>query len=95
MKINKVNIEVTEDDIAHGLPHDPSCCPVAKALARAMPGAMVSVGCAYLSVYRPETRNPPFYAGLPFEAMRFIRRFDGGKEVQPFAFTVSIEESSP
>jgi hypothetical protein len=70
-----VTVDVTEEDIAAGVPRRTSCCPIALALGRE----------------DVEVRHTRAWIGdgeavLPGEAWEFILRFDMGRPVLPFRF---------
>lgn len=76
-------IEVTREDIDHGLAGSCGSCPVALAIRRRFPDGWVRVGIRCV------------YAGgrayhLPSGAIEFIERFDGGMPVEPFSFELDI-----
>jgi hypothetical protein len=84
-----VLVHVTNDDIRNGECLSCHACPVALAIRRKLsawrPQPGVSVGAQTIVVdgYRFVT---------PVRVTRFIRRFDGGDTVQPFAFRLRAEE---
>ena len=82
-------VEVTEKDIRNGKPKDAKRCPIALALKRVdMRDVEVGIfnmgfhhgGRHYLSV------------GIPQKAYLFRRDYNEGKAVEPFAFTLDLED---
>ena len=81
-----MKINVTKRDIECGVRWDSEKCPVARAARRMQDDARVS---NYILCYGPESRQRR--VELPGVAREFIGRFDAGKEVEPFSFTVDAE----
>ena len=77
-----MRIEVTQEDIARGLPRAVDACPVALAVKRAFLLSRTSVGSTAFT--GPGGRR----FALPAEATEFIRAFDKKLPVQPIAFDV-------
>ena len=84
MKI--VTVDVTQNDIDAGDSHADSC-PVALAISRAMDRPVLV--CRDCWAFWPETGT--FYP-MPEAAGRFIELFDNGLPVEPFSFTVEIDD---
>jgi hypothetical protein len=80
-----MRIEVTAEDIAAGRPKDACCCPVARAISRAMGAAWEAYGVGAAS------HDDDGWIDLPAEAERWIAAFDAGRPVEPFAFEVEVE----
>lgn len=76
-----MKIEVTDEDIARGEPRSALACPIACALRRA---GMLDVSVSLTSI----TVGHLTYKPMPPEAKAFIRDFDAGAPVTPFAFSV-------
>jgi hypothetical protein len=76
-------INVTQEDIDEGKPVVCNECPVALAIARALPGCEIHVLGTIVIV------NGMYYQ-LPDECLDFVTRFDDGKSVSPFSFTLEI-----
>ena len=79
----KKKITVTRRDIERGKKGSPNSCPVALAVKR-LGHKNVGVGLCSIS-----------WSGMPVAIMSmtaqyFIERFDSGKPVKPFSFTVSV-----
>lgn len=82
-------IDVTQDDIRDGIPFNACHCPIARAVARRLlPGCHVSVG-GFISVQSNLNR---YAIPLPDGCLTFVRDFDAGKPVQPFAFEMPAWE---
>jgi hypothetical protein len=77
-------VTVTTEDIVCGERSDCWECPLALALTRAV-GESVHVDKHYIS-----DGGGGWYRDLPSEAVRFQRRFDAGRAVEPFAFTIWV-----
>jgi len=77
-------IRVSNDDIRLGLAGTSFGCPVARAIHRQFPELYISVlpsGIRLGSAPRVKT---------PCRVQRFIRKFDGGEQVAPFAFRLKV-----
>jgi hypothetical protein len=79
-------INVLQKDIKNGVANTCDKCPVALAVRRAT-HKRVKVGYVFVGVNRT-------WYGLPKEATTFIKRFDMGKSVKPFRFTISNEKET-
>ncbi len=85
----KRKIEVTATDIKKGEPFNVYTCPIGRAISRTL--RIKSVYVAELIEYHKSGKY--FVATLPVKVEKFIDRFDGGKLVKPFSFTLeSIEQ---
>ena len=85
----KRKIEVTATDIKKGEPVAVYTCPIGRAINRTL--RIKSVYVADLIEYSKGGKN--FVANLPARVEKFIDRFDAGKSVKPFSFTLeSIEQ---
>jgi hypothetical protein len=91
-----VTVSVTQEHIDRGRPGQCAACPIALALAEAMPYA------THIEVYgSPDDGTPAFaevWSGalkchfrLPAEADAFIAAFDDEHPVAPFTFVVEVE----
>ena len=79
----KKKINVTKRDIQLGEKDNALDCPVALAVKRHLPSRCLQVG----------SETVTFDCGsifLPESAREFIHRFDTGKRVKPFSFTLEI-----
>lgn len=88
----RYTIEVTEDDIVNGDPHDPCSCPIARAISRATGKNwyQVDVRGSGLKLSNREGKMQRVTGPLPRIARDFIERFDRGSDVQPITFTLGI-----
>lgn len=77
-------IHVTQEDIENGERNRASRCPVAIAIKRATGNASVYVGTLDMSI------GEFLDMSLPRKLVKFIGRFDSGKAVHPFTFTIDI-----
>lgn len=84
MEHKPLKVEVTADDIASAKPRDLCWCPIAIAIRRAIGDPSEVVSVANFGVAIGDGR-----AGLPLEAVDFIKAFDSGKPVKPFAFELA------
>jgi hypothetical protein len=78
-----MKIEVTREDIRHGEPLDPRCCPIAIAVRRLTAADRVSVNGATVKVWKAGDYR---CERLPERALRFMDRFDEGTRVRVFTF---------
>jgi len=89
-------VEVTAEDILNGRPRQVCGCPVALAICRALG---VRPEDALLGVYPGEIRIwerltlPSCRLAVPPEVSQFIRAFDSGEPVEPFAFDLDLSEA--
>ena len=84
----KVKVNVTEEDIANGEPGDPCLCPVALAIARAIPDSSPWVDGADV-----DFGQEAHYASVPLppEAKAWIFRLDTTGELgEPFEFRLEL-----
>jgi len=84
----EILIELSADDITHGTKKDCSDCPVARAVARALPGSRPEVFHEEIELYGKYRGT----ATTPSEISEFIEAFDDGVPVEPFRFTLKFEE---
>lgn len=102
--MDKIILDVTQEDIDKGTKHSTTYCPVALSLRRIYPKAkLVTVGVVEASVYTPRRnflgiipRGEEFIRiTLPKRVSKFIRNYDayGAKDeyVKPFTVEVEIE----
>ena len=81
-----MKIEVTPDDIAHGLMRSTSRCPIALAVQRTTgESALVYTTSVVLSPNGANRRRI-----WTKEIIDFIAAFDFGREVKPFSFELDI-----
>jgi hypothetical protein len=78
----KVHVEVKQKHIDAGIRSEPWECPIAQAL-RSATRKEWSVGRITACMGRRRTK-------LPNEAQCFIRAFDAGRKVKPFAFDIKL-----
>ena len=84
-----MKISVTQEDIRNGVPQDAASCPIALACKRAKVCGDAEVFVRNTHIDCTDGRT----FSLPYEARRFINRFDSDPEfsdmtVQPFEFEV-------
>lgn len=98
-----LKVEVTNQDIVCGLPHDEWSCPVARALCRAIGkdendgGGNVEVLDYDAMIFMRDEEDTILSScrvPLPAAARRFISEFDEseGESGQPFSFDVEVPE---
>lgn len=82
-----ITIDVTAEDIEQG---DSKCasCPVARALQRATGDDWTAHHDGLARRMPPDGRRESFLA--PPELLRFIQKFDRGRNVQPTSFTFDL-----
>ena len=76
-------VDVTSQDIKRGKRKYISCCPIALALKRSLPGKRIAVGSDITFI-------GDGLATLPKQARTFIERFDNSESVKPFKFKLSL-----
>jgi hypothetical protein len=81
-----IHVEVTAEDIANGVRANSHQCPIALAVRRAVPYALiVSVDDEVVITLSRDGFNPSFHYQLTDEAEHFIWYYDGEEvEVKPF-----------
>lgn len=88
----KKQIKVTADDIKAGCRFSVANCPVARGLRRAFRRTVTVDGMQW-ALHRVSrqlgSRDTGPYRDLPKRVKNWIARFDTGKEVKPFSFTVA------
>ena len=90
-----IHVEVTQEDIASGVTFDCSKCPIARASTRALriAGVPAEIDAAYLGITVRATRDLRKHTiSTPTRVSRWMRDFDLGKPVQPFAFDLEIPD---
>jgi hypothetical protein len=89
--VTAVTIQVTQADIDRGTPSNPCDCPVWHAIARALPwlSEPFTVGPLGLCA-TSDLLGTSGGIALPDEAHKFMSRFDDGRPVRPFAFTLDL-----
>jgi hypothetical protein len=81
-----VVVEVTAEDIAGGTRECAGACPVALALNRHVKEA--SVMC--INMYWRDEAREYHRAPTPDHVRDWFERFDAGRKVEPFSFTVEL-----
>lgn len=84
----RVRIEVTENDIRHGIRGSVNHCPVALAVRRE--GYDASVGVSLVSIYQGS--RVVAHAELPPEVRRWVRDYDWKQPVGPISFDLELPE---
>jgi hypothetical protein len=84
-----MRVEVTQADIDAGEPHACDRCPVALAVLRAMrdDADEVAVAANIISCYRD---NVEITFSMPRTVRVFVKAFDDGEPVSPFAFDLPV-----
>jgi hypothetical protein len=83
----RIRVRVSQRDINTGQPMEDTQCPIAKAFRRASGKRNVEVTFSRIFIGGMWSQHSYSYK-LPSSAINFIRRFDDGKKVKPFEFTV-------
>lgn len=76
-------LSITQADIDTGVPRDPCCCPIARAMHRTFHGRAVRVSNVIQVYINSEDKDYQWYR-LSEDARLFIRTFDNGGIVYPF-----------
>jgi len=82
---SKLTIRVTMRDIKLGVPRNEEKCPVAIAASRAFKAPMNAVPYSIWGKHSWNRRVKP-----PFAVTKKILRYDQGKGMKPFQFTVTV-----
>lgn len=93
-------IEVTQDDINHGIVLDCYACPVAKAINRILlPELVAEVGNSFLWIYEDDRSLSELARGVPVESCYLPREvihsicsFDLNQAIKPFSFELPIDQ---
>lgn len=81
-----MKIQVTQDDIDSGTPHEPEGCPIALAIQRVLGQDEVQVtDVGFVTIGLGDFE-------LPASAVSFISYFDAGYDVEPFEFELDVVE---
>lgn len=96
MKIGKVKINVTQDDIDKGQINNCNLCPIALAIKRILKinsynTIFVSSVIKLLRYWNMEIQK--YEVISPRSVKRFIQRFDQGKSVKPFNFFLTVPDA--
>lgn len=83
--MTKIRITVTQDDINKGAPHNPLCCPIARAIGRKIDSPFVSVKTKEF-LYFDDILDEYLTFEMSDRAQEFVKRFDSGESVKPFTF---------
>lgn len=81
-----IRVEVTQADIDKGIQSSASACPVARALRRHYPDALVLTGRWFptQALFSLREGDHP----LPETVSVLIRQFDAGHPIHPFSFVI-------
>lgn len=83
---NRVNVEVTEQDIARAIVSDSYKCVVAQAIARTIPDSTkIEVDVQTIRFTRQGTQKRYVYL-TPFQVQGYVVAFDAGDCIEPFKF---------
>ena len=83
-----MRIKVTQAHIEQGDIGDPSFCPIALAVKESLPEEPVDVDVSALG--RISISYPYYISCKPRSTTRFVKLFDSGEDVEPFAFNLPI-----
>ena len=84
MTTTRIKVDVTQEDIDHGVQSDCRKCPVARAISRAL-GFQVEA-YSTIGIWLSDSDKVP----TPAIASAFIRQFDEFKPVSPFSFDLEV-----
>lgn len=82
-----ITVNVTQEDIDHGVANNCFKCPIARAVERALPGSDPTVR-NFVYLYGTHCGS----ADLPLKAGEFIDRFDNNESVSPLTFDLTFHE---
>ena len=82
----KVQVTVTQEDIALGVQRNPEACAVAQAIKKQYPHMLVSVDCQVINIEGT-------YFSPGFAMRRFINDFDESEPVYPCTLTMDEYDS--
>ena len=87
MSESSIRVRVTQEHINGGTRNDCGCCPVALALIDML------YECVRVDATHIEIRIGTSVRGFltPLEVAIFVRKYDGGEEVEPFEFELELE----
>ena len=85
MNTQKIDVNVTQEDIDLGKPLDSDLCPIANALSRKI-NKPFGIGTCEIFVDSDKLSQLP----LPINAINFIDKFDTGLKPEPFTFTLEM-----
>lgn len=87
-----MRIHVTQEDINAGHPCRSAECPVAVAINKQIPEEYYSlVGSNYIRI-RKRDFSKEWSAITPRSVLRFIKKVDNDKKVEPFGFNLNWKE---
>ena len=84
----KVRVEVTQEDIEKGKRKAGWACPIARAIKRRVPQSRRRDVFVEHALWEVGYHVRP----LPRTAQRFVKRFDAGEPVKPFAFMTEVPD---
>jgi hypothetical protein len=87
--VKSISVHVTDKDIREGIPRNPGCCPVARALGRTF-GRPVQV-----SGYGVDFHGLECVVRMPAGVASFIHAYDDFRQVRPFDFTLQLPDDFP
>ena len=90
--MERIKIQVTEQDINRGRKHSTANCPIAKAIRRQVKEKQTASSGANVISVTPEHIRFGDYVDktVSRSAKRFMNKFDRGGEVRPFSFIVKV-----
>lgn len=84
IRVGRILVRITQDDIDRGSRYKADCCPVALTLKR-MGFSAINVWGDRTSFLDPQA-DEFIHRSLPQEATEFVRAFDNKKSVKPIRF---------
>ena len=101
----KIKINVTQEDIDNGLRRNNKQCAISKAVQRQFDNISCAVGIDFIYFYKKEeevlhsnpmginiTLTPSYKIVNDDEISSFVVCFDRGQTVEPFSFTIKVDE---
>jgi hypothetical protein len=84
-----MKVEVKQEHINRGWPGEPTGCPVFLAVQDKLP-SVAEITSKYIYYWRRLSSSVRYEERflLPSSAKKFIKKFDSGKQVEPFTFTI-------
>lgn len=89
MKLRKVLISVTKNDIEKGEPSSYSRCPVSRAIKNKLDRDEIAVDANYIELLN-DSGGVEYIIKTPKEVAKFIDKFDSSMPVAPFKFAINV-----
>lgn len=95
MKLKRIRLSVTANDIAAGWPRREALCPVARALRRVVKPKLLDAVYVNRATAYFRLGTVHYEAELPANMKAFVQAFDSNQPVQPFHTTLTFVISNP